>query len=134
MAKKKDLIEGRAYRSHQIDPHNKDGFGFHPETGEFKVWENIQWMHEVFDSIAAAVEAGVVDRNRWVSQFFADEEIFKYILREVSDYEQCFRIRDRWYEALHQLTGLIDEEGCVTGEEITERLIEAAEETGQIET
>lgn len=135
MSHKENLLPARAYRPHQITPYSEDGgFGFHPDTGEFKAWEEIENMDEVLDSIAAAVEAGAVDRNGFVKQFFGGAKVFEEFLFELATYEQVYRIRDPWHAALSRIADRVDEEGFVTGEEIAEVLLAKARLTKQVGT
>lgn len=134
MTKQKDMVKSYTFKAQTIDPHGEElRAGYYPETREFEPFTEIRWMHEIFDAIAAATEDGFTDRNSWVSQFFTSEEIFRKFLEEVESYEQCYRIRDRWYEALRRIANKDDEECFVTGEEIAEGLLEVAQLTGQIE-
>lgn len=127
-----NLIPAHQFKGQHVDPNCADG-GYDPETNTFKPFATYGWLHEVLDAISAGVEAGVIDRNKWVSQIFADESVFRDCMTELAEYEQCFRMRDRWYEALFRIADKTDEEGFVTCEEIVDGLYAAAEETGQIE-
>lgn len=83
--------------------------------------------------MTAAAESGVLHRKIWVSQIFADDEVFYRFMEELAEYDDCYRIHDRWYRALFEITDAVNEEGFVLCREIVERMLEQAEKTGQIE-
>jgi hypothetical protein len=102
------------------------------ETKTFTPYSEWDFVYEVLDSITAAVEAGVVDRNRWVSQFFASREVFIEFMEEFNTYDECYRVVDRWYKALFEIANAVNEEGFVSCAEMVERLLEQAEESKQV--
>lgn len=128
-----DLIPAYKPQIFPLKPNNKFG-GFFTETNTIKPFsEHGADVYEILESITAAAEAGVVDRNRWVSQFFANSEVFDNFMENLESYDQCYRIVDQWYRALFHIVDLMDEEGFVTSAEIVEKLREQAQESGQIE-
>jgi hypothetical protein len=112
---------------------NFDGVGYFPETKELKPISDFNFEHEVLDVMTAAAEAGVLRSDTWVKQIFADEETFIRFAEGLAQYNECYRIHDRWYSALFNIVNAVNEEGFVTSEEIVERMLAQAEETGQIE-
>ena len=127
-----NIIEKYTFTIINITP-NFDGAGYFPETGELKPINEFSFPHEVLDVMTAAAEAGVLRSDSWVCQLFADDEIFFEFMEELSGYNECYRIHDRWYRALFDIANAVNEEGFVTSEEIVERMLERAEKTGQIE-
>lgn len=127
-----NIIRKYEFRIIGISP-NFDSMGYFPETGELKPITEFNFPHEVLDVMTAAAEAGVLRSDSWVRQLFADDEIFFEFMEELSGYNECYRINDRWYRALFDITDAVNEEGFVTSEEIVERMLEQAEKTGQIE-
>lgn len=82
--------------------------GFNPLTGELQplriadvdyFGEESLYACDVFDSIAAALEAGVLDEEMWPSQLFAGEADFEAFLREMETYEECYKFIEPWYQA-----------------------------------
>lgn len=125
------LISAYKPFDYKLKPNTVDG-GFFPDTNTIKPFADFTEVHEVLEAITAATEAGVVDQNKWVSQFFCNREKFLEFMEEFSAYDQAFRILDCWYQALFKIAGVYDEEGFVTSEEIVEKLLKQAEESGQI--
>ena len=83
--------------------------------------------------MTAAAASGVLNRKIWVSQIFANDEVFYCFMEELAEYDKCYRIHDRWYRALFEMTDAMNEEGFVLSREIVKRMLEQAEKTGQIE-
>ena len=83
--------------------------------------------------MTAAGEAGVLNRKTWVSQIFANNEVFRRFMDELANYDEYCRIHGRWHRALFEITNAVNEEGFVHCQEIVERMLEQAELTGQIE-
>jgi len=98
-----------------------------PAKGENRIPE-----HEVLDTITLAVEAGIVPSESWVSFLFGTVEAFESFMEELEEYDEQFRIADRWWFALYKLANVIDEEGFISSQEIADKLRERAEETGQL--
>jgi hypothetical protein len=115
----------------RVDP-NFDGAGYFPDTKELKPIRDFNFVSEVLDVMTGAAEAGALGRDTWVSQLFADDEVFQRFADELSSYDEYCRIHDRWYAALFRIVNAVNEEGFVTSEEIAERMLEQAETTGQI--
>ncbi len=104
--------------------------GFNPYTSEFtplKFATAEFWVHDALDHITAAAEAGIVDRNNWSTQLFAGEDELEAFFDELEEYDQCYRLTDRWWSALAALVGANDEEGLITCEEIVTALRESIE-------
>lgn len=129
--KAENFIPGYQPRLQVIEPMSTHG-GFDYETKTFKPFAQRTNPTDVMDAMAAATEAGILDCNRWVSQMFADTAVFRVFAEELSYYDECYRIRDRWYDALRRLANKDDEEGFITCDEIAQGLLDAAVETGQI--
>jgi hypothetical protein len=86
---------------------------------------------DALDAITAAVEAGVVDKNDWSRQLFATEDEFEAFLEELEQYDECYRITDRWWAALAEIAGRSDEEGFIACREIVEALRQSVAEGEQ---
>ena len=66
--------------------------------------------------MTGAVEAGLVDDEKWPGQLFASKSDLENFLAELDTYDQQWRITDRWYRALGLLGSFDDEgEGYVSG-------------------
>lgn len=83
-------------------------------------------LGDALDAITAACEQGKLTQNGWVSQCFADKDVFDQFLDSFEEFAQIARVHDRWYEALRRLAGAENEEGFVSASEIVEKLDEAA--------
>lgn len=90
-------------------------------------------ISEVLDSIVLAVEAGVVDNYLWPQQIFANRKSFESFIEQLSEYDECYRITDQWWQAISELVGYGDEEGFVSSSEIADKLFDAASEDGKLE-
>lgn len=104
--------------------------GFNPYTKEFtplKFATADLWVHEALDHVTAAAEAGIVDRNNWSTQLFADEDELEAFFEGLEEYDQCYRITDRWWSAIASLVGTNDEEGLITCGEMVSALRESIE-------
>lgn len=97
-------------------------------------FKEVPQVNDGLDAIADACERGMLHPEKWVTQCFKTMEAFDGFIELLSEYDECFRIHDRWYQALMTLGDTCNEEGFVTSREIAERLLEVAEETGQIES
>jgi len=126
-----NLIEKYEFQPFPVTP-SFDGFGYFPDTEELKPITDYNFVHEVLDVMTAAAEAGVLRSDTWVRQLFADDEVFTRFMEELAEYDECFRVNDRWYSALFRIADAVNEEGFVLCEEIVERTLEQAEKTGQI--
>lgn len=75
------------------------------------------------DSLTGAVEAGLVDDEKWPEQLFASKSDLESFLAELDTYDQQWRITDRWYQALGLLGGFDDEgEGYVSGSAMSDEI------------
>ena len=104
--------------------------GFDPYTKSFtplKFATADLWVHEALDHITAAAEAGIVDCNNWSTQLFANEDELEAFFEWLEEYDECYRITDRWWSAIAALVGTSDEEGLITCEEIVAALRESIE-------
>lgn len=90
-------------------------------------------IHEVLDSVVLAVEAGVVDNYLWPQQIFANRKAFESFIEQLSEYDDCYRITDQWWQALSVLAEYWNEEGFVSSSAIAERLFDAASDDGKLE-
>lgn len=109
---------------------------YNAKTGTFEKFkltpQDVPSLDQILDGITLAAEAGQLDDETWVKQVFHDKRHFDWFLGELSGYNVCFRINDRWYHALERLVGgPSDEEGFVTSEEIADALLQHARETKQ---
>ena len=85
---------------------------------------------DLFETIAAAMEAGIVDSDMWPTQLFANAESFGCFLEALEDYEQYFKLRDPWWSGLRALAGGQGvEEGFCNASDLAARLLEAFNET-----
>jgi hypothetical protein len=86
--------------------------------------EDIGWqVYEVLDTITAAVEAGVVEQHDWPQQLFKTTADLEAFLEQLADYDDCYRITDRWWHSLARLCESQHcEEGFVRSDEIAEVL------------
>lgn len=80
----------------------------------------------VLNAITVACEQGKLTQNGWVSQCFADNDVFDEFLEAFEEFGRIARIHDRWYDALRRLAAAENEEGFVSASEIAEKLDEAA--------
>jgi hypothetical protein len=97
--------------------------GFNPFTKTFRPL--IKLSEEPFpaylDTITAAVEAGIVLKGPgFVSQLFADKEVFDEFLNKLERYDH--HLIDRWYDALRRIAGYVDETGFASDQEIVDGL------------
>lgn len=106
--------------------------GFNKRTKKIKPFAEFTAVYEILDVMTAAAEAGVLDNETWVSQLFVDEEVFLHFLSELEVADDYMRIYDRWYQALLNISGSMNEEGFVTSAEIADELRQAAARTYQI--
>lgn len=81
----------------------------------------------VFDSITAAIEAGVVDEDAWPEQLFADDVAFEVFLTTLEDYNEMHLVSERWYQAFFALNTTGEELDCVTSAGLAACLKESAE-------
>lgn len=107
--------------------------GYNPETNTFqplKLHDEI-YLGDILRSfiittIAAAVEAGILDHEKWPSQVFADEDSFHLFIGTLAVFEDSLKLQESWWQALRALCCDGDEEeGYCSGQELAERLTEA---------
>lgn len=79
-------------------------------------------LHEALDHLTAAVESGELRRSTWPEQIFANQQVFDKFITELAGYDQSFRIVDRWWCALSDLVGNIDEEGFIATQDIADEI------------
>lgn len=90
-----------------------------------KVEEDDMDIHEILDHITAAVESGQLKRESWPEQLFAsDADLELFIERLPDEYDDIFRIVDRWWFALSELLRRPDEEMFITAGHIAEAFAE----------
>ena len=87
-------------------------------------------VHMILDGISIAIEMGVVDTHAWPQQFFACRTAFDDFIGSLSEYDECYRITDQWWQALATLADVNDEEGFVSSSDIAEELFRNAAEEG----
>lgn len=87
-------------------------------------------VHMVLDGISLAIEARIVDTHAWPQQFFANRTTFDDFIEYLSEYDDCYRITDQWWQVLATLADIGDEEGFVSSSEIADGLFRAASEEG----
>ncbi|MDR7307946.1 hypothetical protein [Rhodoferax saidenbachensis] len=90
-------------------------------------------LHEVLDSITLAVEAGALDNYKWPQQIFAKKSAFEDFIEQLSEYDDFYRITDRWWWALATICEGGDEEGFVSSSEIARELLVKAMEDGKLD-
>jgi len=90
-------------------------------------------MFEALDRITAAAEAGKLTQENWVGECFGTVTSFDAFLDELTNYDDCFRINDRWYSALAHLAGTENlEEGFITTADMAHELRNSAAESNQL--
>ncbi len=84
----------------------------------------------IFETIAAAMEAGIVDAEQWPAQLFSNQESYAEFIQLLSEYEECFKLRDPWWSALRVLAsnGYGDEEGYCTAADLAARFEEVLDD------
>jgi len=127
-----NIVEKYTVNTIAVTP-NFDGMGYFPQTSQLKPLDDFNFVHEVLDVMTAAAEAGVLNRETWVNQIFANSDVFRRFMDELANYDEYCRIHDRWYRALFEIINAVNEEGFVLCHEIVERMLEQVERTKQIE-
>lgn len=89
-------------------------------------------LADKLDAITNACEHGQLDALTWVKQCFTDVDAFKVFIDQLAEYDQAFRINDRWYVALMRIADVYDEEGFISSQDIADQLYGQAGETGQV--
>ncbi len=105
--------------------------GFNPLTKKMTPFScepysvnNMPMLSDMMDSIAAAVEAGVIDSEQWPAQIFASNSIMESFFQALANYDDCYRIVDYWWQALAALRGHLEEEEAVRGVDLANSLID----------
>jgi hypothetical protein len=130
------IIKKYKFKTRRLGTSMHEMGGFDSKTNTFnplKVRKGFE-VHQALDAITVAVEAGIIDNEKFVSQLFDKKADFTKFITYLSEYEDesCRRIIDRWWTALSRLADRNDEEGFISSAEIAEKLLEAAIDTGQI--
>lgn len=82
----------------------------------------------IFGTLAAAMEAGIVETRTWPTQLFANFESYRRFVLELKNYEECFKLIDPWWSALRALAdGGFEEEGYSTAADLADRFAEVLE-------
>lgn len=115
--------------------------GFNPETRSFTPLnlaeayvgcgsgENYIAGCNVFDTITAAIEAGIIDYENWPKQLFANKESFDNFVSCLYSYTECYHFHDNWWGAFFALFNSYQmEEGYATASDLAQRFSEAVEE------
>ena len=88
-------------------------------TGPMEVVNDEMDVHEVLDALTEAVENGKLTRDGWPEELFASEkDLAAFLERLEGEYDEIFRIVDRWWCALSDLLNRPDEEMFITGSHV----------------
>lgn len=88
--------------------------------------------HEVLDNMTLAIEQGLVDRENYVNQLFAETSCFSLFLDHL-EYLFDYRMHDRWWYALATLIERdADDHTLASAPEMAQALREHAYRTGQL--
>ena len=109
-----------------------DGLGFDTSKGKFNKFKGSFEHYHVLDALTAAVEAGKIDSDTWVSTVFSSKRLLKQFLENLEGWSDVERLHDRWALAILAITQNEDDEYVVTGREAAETLRSHAEETNQL--
>jgi hypothetical protein len=114
---------------------SQESGGYNPVTKKFTPFdlpEGLNSGHEVFDALTAACEAGVLDTETWATACFSNKETLSHFLDELMNYNDEFRVMDRWAQAFMALGGSSNYEGgYCNSEQMAHSLHEHLMETGQ---
>lgn len=82
--------------------------------------------YAIFATLAAAMEAGIVEQEMWPTQLFANIESYGKFVRALHSYEECYKLIDPWWSALRTIAcgGDDEEEGYSTAADLAERFNE----------
>lgn len=109
-----------------------DGNKLYPMKLGGDPWSPLQdWQAR--QNMTLAIENGLLFRERWVSQCFADKESLEVFLAALEAYDRDDRIHDREWFALSVLVNLETENGFVRNCDIADKLRAHAVETGQVD-
>lgn len=122
-----------AYDGASPIPVNSDTAFYDSATGIFTAFEPGEpGLYEVLDCIAHASENGHLNSRTWVKDIFKTEAAYEWFLDELTGYDQCYRINDRWWAGLARLAEHEQsEEGFVHTEDMADELRKHARETNQ---
>jgi hypothetical protein len=107
------------------------GMGFNELTGKFDKFEGEFEYYEVLDALTAAVEAGKLDTNQWVSTVFSSNNEFQKFLHDLEASSDTARVNDRWCLALGAVTQCVDDEYWLDCAVAAATLLTHAQDTGQ---
>lgn len=107
------------------------GMGFDATSNNFIKFKSGFKYYEVLDALTAAVEAGIIDSEGWITQVFDEASLFEEFLDSLPT-DSVYRLHDRWCLALQEVTGCVDDEYWVGFHEAVDTLRDHAEETGQV--
>lgn len=114
---------------------SQESGGYNPVTKQFTPFdlpEGLNSGHEVFDALTAACEAGILDTETWATTCFANRETLSRFLEELTNYNDEFRVMDRWAQAFMALGDSSNYEGgYCNSEQMAQSLHEHLMETGQ---
>lgn len=101
--------------------------GFDPKKKKVKpmTWSNVAGVDlwHYLDSLTGAIEAGLVDDEKWPAQLFATKDDLAGFIEVLSTYDEFWRITDRWYQALGLLGDFDDTgEGIINCDAITDEI------------
>lgn len=83
----------------------------------------------ILETLAAALEAGIVDEEMWPTQLFANRDSYQSFVEILREYEMGFKLVDPWWSALRVLAGGQDEdEGFSTAADLADRFDEVLDE------
>ncbi|MDC8771780.1 hypothetical protein [Roseateles albus] len=126
------------FAGYEFNRRDRVGY-FHAEHGgyndakkkfqPFKCADDQLLVHEILDAITAAVEAGIVKEYEWPKQLFASKSDLVSFLDNLAEYDNEFRIHDRWWRALAHLGDTVDcEESFSRCDDIAQSLAKRASE------
>lgn len=115
-------------RRDSVGFYDEDRGGFDVKKQKFKPMKlagGDYMIHEVLDAVTAAVEAGIVEQHTWPKQIFKTGADLEAFLDDFSNYDECYRVHDRWWQALANLAGSTNcEEGFSTTSDMADTLRE----------
>lgn len=100
--------------------------GFNPKSKTLTpmTWDADNHTVSVYlDSITGAVESGILDDEKWPQQLFKSPADLDSFLAVLSDYDDEYRINDRWWFALSQLAQVYEEAGFIRTADIAGELV-----------
>ena len=114
-------------------PAKVDADFYNTETGKFTEFEpDDTYLCTMLDAITHASEHGLLNTRTWVRHIFKSEDSFEWFLAALAEYDDCYRINDRWWEALARLAEHETQaEGFTHTQEMSDELRQYAAETNQ---